>query len=91
VTLAILLALSQIADGLAYQLAQGHGTELNPGAATVIASYGPVVILAIKVAAAAVLGIGAYAMLRRDKGRNAVAWLTVIGFVGCFTELLAVA
>ena len=90
-TLAILVALSQLADGLAYQLAQTHGTELNPGAATVINAYGPLVILAIKVAAAAVLGIGAYAMLRRDKGRRVVAWLAVIGFVGCFTELLAVA
>jgi hypothetical protein len=90
-TLAILLALSQIADGLAYQLARDHGTELNPGAATVIDSFGPVVILAVKVAAALVLGVGAYAMLRRDKGRNAVAWLAVIGFIGCFTELLAVA
>ena len=90
-TLAILVALSQLADGLAYQLAQTHGTELNPGAATVINAYGPLVILAIKVAAAAVLGIGAYAMLRRDKGRRVVVWLAVIGFVGCFTELLAVA
>jgi len=43
------------------------------------------------VAAAVVLGIGAYAMLRRDKGRRVVVWLAVIGFVGCFTELLAVA
>jgi hypothetical protein len=90
-TLAILVALSQIADGLAYQLAQGHGTELNPGAATVIASYGPLVILGVKMAAAVVLGVGAYAMLRRDKGRSALTWLAVIGFVGCFTELLAIA
>ena len=30
--LAVLVGLSQVADGLAYQLAQGHGTELNPGA-----------------------------------------------------------
>jgi len=89
--LAIVAALSQLADGLAYQLAQGRGTELNPGAATMIAAYGPGTILLVKVIAAFIIGIGAYAMLRRDHGRRMVAWLAVIGFVGCFTELLALA
>jgi hypothetical protein len=90
-TLAIVVALSQLADGLAYQLVHGRGTELNPGAATVIAAYGPGTVLMVKVIAALVVGIGAYAMLRRDKGRRMVAWLAVIGFIGCLSELLALA
>ena len=55
-TLAIVVALSQLADGLAYQLVHGRGTELNPGAATVIAAYGPGTILVVKVIAALVTG-----------------------------------
>ena len=90
-TLAILVALSQLADGLAYQLARGHGTELNPGAAMVITSFGPTSILVVKVAAALILGLGSFALLRRDKARGLVTWLAVIGFIGCLTELYALA
>ncbi len=88
-TLALLAALSQVADGLAYQLAHGHGVELNPGAAVMIASFGPATILVVKIATAIVVGIGSYALLRRDRGRRLVPWLAVVGFVGAFTELLA--
>jgi len=90
-TLALLAALSQLADGLAYQLADGHGVELNPGAAVMIGSFGPTTILLVKVGTAIVVGIGSYALLRRNRGRRFVTWLAVIGFVGAFTELLALA
>jgi hypothetical protein len=89
-TLAILVALSQLADGLAYQLAHGHGTELNPGAAAFITAYGPTSILVVKVVTSLLLGFGAYALLRRGKGRRVIAWLAVVGFVGALTELLAI-
>jgi hypothetical protein len=89
--LAVLVGLSQLADGLAYQLAQGHGTELNPGAATMITAFGPETMLVVKVVAAVILAIGSMALLRRNRARSAIAWLAVIGFVGCLTELLAIA
>ncbi len=90
-TLALLAALSQLADGLAYQLANGHGVELNPGAALMIGGFGPTTILLVKVVTAIVVGIGSYALLRRNRGRRVVAWLAVIGFIGAFSELLAIA
>jgi hypothetical protein len=90
-TLALLAALSQLADGLAFQLANGHGVELNPGAALMNGAFGPSTILAMKVATAIVVGIGSYALLRRNHGRRLVLWLAVVGFVGAFSELLAVA
>ncbi len=88
-TLAILVALSQLADGFAYLLAHGHGTEVNPGAATVIDAFGPATIVLVKVAAAVILGIGSFALVRHNRGRRMVAWLAVVGFVGCLTELQA--
>ncbi len=90
-TLALLAALSQLADGLAFQLANGHGMELNPGAATMNGAFGPMTILVMKVATAIILGIGSYALLRRGRGRRLVLWLAVVGYVGAITELLAVA
>ena len=90
-TLALLAALSQLADGLAYQLANGHGVELNPGAALMIGGFGPTTILFVKVVTAVVVGIGLYALLRRNRGRRVIAWLAVIGFIGAFSELLAIA
>jgi hypothetical protein len=84
-------ALSQLADGLAYQLAVGHGVELNPGAALMSGAFGPTTVLLVKVATAIALGVGSYALLRRQRGRRVVAWLAVIGYVGALTELLAVA
>ena len=89
-TLAFLVALSQLADGLAFQLAQGHGTELNPGAATVFVAFGPTTVLVFKIVAAIVLGIGSYALLRHQRARSMVAWLAVFGFIGCLTELIAI-
>jgi hypothetical protein len=88
--LALVVALSQLADGLAFQLAQGHGRELNPGAATIFDAFGPTTVLVFKIVAAVVLGIGSYALLRHQRARAAVAWLAVFGFVGCLTELIAV-
>ena len=90
-TLALVVALSQLADGLAFQLAHGHGTELNPGAATIVDAFGPTTVLAFKIVAAVVLGIGSYALLRHQRARAAVEWLAVFGFVGCLTELIAIA
>jgi hypothetical protein len=90
-TLALVVALSQLADGLAFQLAHGHGTELNPGAATVFDAFGPTTVLAFKIIAAVVLGVGSYALLSHQRGRSAIAWLAVFGFVGCLTELIAIA
>lgn len=89
-TLAILIALSQLTDGLAYQLAHGHGRELNPGAALFISTFGPTSILGVKIVTALLLGFGSYALLRRDKGKRIVAWLAIVGFVGALTELIAV-
>ena len=89
-TLALLVAASQLADGLAYQLAHGHGIELNPGAALLIGTYGPSTILLLKVITAIVVGVGAYALSRRRRGQRFVAWLAVVGFIGTFTELLAI-
>jgi hypothetical protein len=86
-TLALVVALSQLADGLAYQLANGHGTELNPGAATLITAFGPTTILVFKIVGAVVLGLGSYALLRHGRAREMVAWLAVVGFIGCITEL----
>jgi hypothetical protein len=87
--LAVLVGLSQLADGLAYQLAQGHGTELNPGAAHVITWLGPAVMLGIKAASALILGLGSYALLRQGRAGRVIPWLAVVGFVGCLTELRA--
>jgi hypothetical protein len=87
--LAVLVGLSQLADGLAYQLAQGHGSELNPGAATVITTLGPMAMLAIKIAAALILGLGSFALLQQGRGRRVIPWLAVVGFFGCLTELRA--
>jgi hypothetical protein len=87
--LAVLVGLSQLADGLAYQLAQGHGRELNPGAATVITTVGPMAMLAIKTGAALILGLGSYALLQHGRGRRVIPWLAVVGFFGAFTELRA--
>ena len=89
-TLAVLVALSQLADGLAFQLAHGHGTELNPGAATVFDAFGPTTVLVFKIVAAIVLGVGSYALLRHQRARSMIAWLAVVGFIGCLTELIAI-
>ena len=90
-TLALVAALSQLADGLAFQLANGHGIELNPGASLMNGTFGPVTILMVKVMAAIFVGVGSYALLRKDRGRRVVVWLAVVGYIGAFTELLAIA
>lgn len=86
-TLPLLVALGQLADGLAYQLAHGNGTELNPAAALLIGAFGPFAILAVKIAGGAVLGVGALALRRH---RRFVSWLAILGFIGALTELGAV-
>ncbi len=86
-TLSLLVVAGQVADGLAYQLANGHGVELNPGMALLIGVAGPHAILALKTVFGLVLGIGAKAL---DRHPHVVAWLAVAGFVGAMTELLAV-
>jgi hypothetical protein len=86
-TLPLLVIAGQLADGLAYQLAHGNGIELNPGMAVLIAGFGPLAVLGVKVAAGVVLGVGAMALGRH---RRLATWLAVIGFIGAGSELLAV-
>lgn len=83
-----LVFLGQLADGLGYQLVHGTGTELNPVAALLIAAFGPLAILGVKVAGGLVLATGAVALRRR---RTAMTWLAVAGFAGCLTEVAAFA
>jgi len=85
-TLPLLVIAGQLADGLAYQLAHGHGIELNPGMALLIAVFGPHAILCVKAAAGLVLGLGSVAL---DRHERLVTWLAVAGFVGAVSELLA--
>ncbi len=87
-TLPSLVFLGQVADGLAYQLADGHGTELNPGMALIIAAFGPPAILGVKLAIGFALGVVALALL--DRHRVLVTWVAVAGFVGAGSELLAI-
>jgi hypothetical protein len=82
----MLVVAGQLADGLAYQLARGHGVELNPGMAVLITASGPHAIIVVKAAFGLVLGIGAKAL---ERHRSVVAWLAVAGFVGAASELLA--
>jgi fluoride ion exporter CrcB/FEX len=56
-----------------------------------ITAFGPETMLVVKIVAAVILAIGSMALIQRNRARSAIAWLAVIGFVGCFTELLAVA
>ncbi len=86
-TLPLLVIAGQMADGLAYQLAHGNGTELNPTMALFIGVFGPFAILGIKMVGAIVLGYGAIAL---DRHRGLITWLAVAGFVGAGSELLAV-
>ena len=85
-TLPLLVIAGQMADGLAYQLAHGNGTELNPAMALLIGVFGPFAILGIKLIGAIVLGYGTVAL---DRHQRLVTWLAVAGFVGAGTELLA--
>jgi hypothetical protein len=86
-TLPLLVIAGQMADGLAYQLAHGNGTELNPVMGSFIGSFGPFAILGMKLVGAIVLGYGAIAL---DRHRRLVTWLAVAGFVGAGSELLAI-
>jgi hypothetical protein len=83
----LLVIAGQMADGLAYQLAHGNGTELNPAMNLFISAFGPVAILGIKLVGAIVLGFGAMAL---ERHRRLVTWLALAGFVGAGSELLAV-
>lgn len=90
-TLAVLVVLSQIADGLAYVLASAvrieyrltevvairMGTELNP----IMAAIGaPLPVLLIKIGLGFALGLGSIALLRREAAA-APAWTHVSGRV----------
>lgn len=86
-TLPLLVIAGQMADGLAYQLAHGNGTELNPAMDVIIGVFGPLAILGVKLIGAVVLGFGAMAL---DRRRRLVTWMAVAGFTGAGTELLAV-
>lgn len=86
-TLPLLVIAGQLADGLAYQLAHGNGTELNPAMDALIAVFGPLAILGVKVVGALALGYGAIALRRHPR---LVTWIAVVGFLGAGTELLAV-
>ena len=81
-----LLVLSQLADGLSFGLAVGHGTELNPVAASLLAVGGLGFVWAAKSLGALALGFGAYALPHR---RSLWLWLAVVGFVGCASNLAA--
>jgi hypothetical protein len=85
-SLPLLVIAGQLADGLAYQLAHGHGTELNPAMALLIGGFGPLAVLGVKVAFGLILGLGAMAL---DRHRTLATWLAVAGFVGACSELLA--
>jgi hypothetical protein len=85
-TLPALVFLGQAADGLAYQLAHGHGTELNVGMAVLIAAFGPPAVLGVKLAAGLYLAVCAHVLQRH---RTVVVWLAVAGFLGAGSELLA--
>ena len=85
-TLAALVILSQLADGLAYVLARTHGTELVPTSAVILAAFGPGAMLAVKLAAGLVLGVGAFALRRR---RSLVASMAMVGLVGALSEVVA--
>jgi hypothetical protein len=84
-TLPLVMFASQLADGLGYVLVHGRGTELNPVAAFI---DNPLTLLLIKVVLGLVLTIGAFALVRAGRSR-AVAWLSVVGFVGAWTEVAA--
>lgn len=86
-TLPLLVIAGQLADGLAYQLAHGNGTELNPAMDMFSGVFGPFAILGVKLVAALVLGVGAVALHRHPR---LVIWIAVAGFVGAGSELLAV-
>jgi hypothetical protein len=85
-TLPLLVIAGQMADGLAYQLAHGSGTELNPAMAMFVSVFGPFALVGIKLVGAIALGFGAMAL---DRHQRLVTWLAVAGFVGAASELLA--
>lgn len=80
-TLVMLVVLGQLADGLAYQLVVGKGTELGP-----LGVLDPLTVLAVKVASAIVLGVGAFALRHRSR---LLAWVATVGFIGAWTEVAA--
>ena len=85
-TVPALLVLSQLADALSWPLALGHGTELNPLAAALLAAGGLAAVLAVKGLAAAALGLGAAAYPHR---RSLWLWLALVGYVGALSNLAA--
>jgi hypothetical protein len=86
-TLPLLVFAGQLADGLAYQLAHGRGTELNLAMARLVVDFGPQAILVVKLAAGLALALGAMPLMARH--RSLVTWFAVAGFLGAGSELLA--
>lgn len=85
-TVPLLVALSQVADALSWPLALGHGMELNPMAAALLAAGGLALLWAAKGAAAVALGSAATIYPKR---RAIWLWLAVVGYVGCLSNLVA--
>lgn len=86
-TLAWLVGLSQIADGLSWPLAFGHGSELNPLALSLFGAGGLGMLWALKALAALALALGVLAYPRRGR---LFLWLGIIGYVGCLSNLVAI-
>lgn len=78
-----ILVLGQWADGLAFILVAHLPGEANP----LMASIPPTTVLALKAAAAIVLGFGSWVLARRH--RALVAWMACVGWVGALTEVWA--
>ncbi len=75
--LVVILILGQLADGLTYTLAH-HGVELNPFMAALGGSA-----LALKLPAAAVLGLIAWRLRRHPQ---VLLWLGAVGWFGALTN-----
>ena len=85
-TVPALLVLSQLADGLSFGLAIGHGSELYPIGAALLAAGGLGLVWAVKGVAALACGLGAATMPDR---RSLWLWLALVGFVGTLSNLVA--
>lgn len=83
-TAAALVASTQALDALSLLLARDHGTEMNPVGAWLLAEFGFLFVLALKVAVGAACGYIAYRNVPR-----AVPILSLMGCVGALSALVA--
>lgn len=86
-TLALLVVTGQLADWLAYVLSYRTAVEINPIAAAI---RDPGVLLLLKALAALILFAGCLYLVRAGRGR-AVAWLSLVGWVGALSGVVAAA